>query len=117
MQTHFLARLWSDESGAIVSLEIVLAGTILGIGVITGLTSLRDAAITELADLGGAVAWLDQSYTLHGVKAHSSATAPTTHVDVRDYCDDGVTTVAERCLTICGGTFAAELSGNEGGRR
>ena len=115
MGTQLISRLWTDESAAIVSLEIVLAGTILGIGVITGLTSLRDAAITELADLGGAVAWLDQSYVLHGVKAHSAATAPTRHADVRDYCDDGVTTTAERCLTICGGTFTASLPGNESG--
>ncbi len=117
MRTHLLSQIWADESGAIVSLEIVLAGTILGIGVITGLTSLRDAAITELADLGGAVAWLDQSYTLHGVKAHSSGTAPSRHTDVVDYCDDGTTTVAARCLTICDGTFAASLPGSEGGRR
>ena len=51
-----LKQLWRDESGAYVSLEIVLAGTILGIGVITGLSSLRDATITELADVGGAIA-------------------------------------------------------------
>ena len=110
-----LKRLWNDESGAIVSLEIVLVGTILGIGVITGLTSLRDAVITELADLGGAISWLDQSYTIHGATAHSSATAPTFFRDLRDYCDDGSATAAERCLLICEGTFAPPLTGNEAG--
>ncbi len=110
-----LKKLWNDESGAIVSLEIVLIGTILGIGVITGLTSLRDAVITELADLGGAISWLDQSYTIHGVTAHSSATSGTAHRDFRDYCDDGTATTAERCLVICGGTFAGALQGGESG--
>ena len=108
-----LKQLWRDESGAYVSLEIVLAGTILGIGVLTGLSSLRDATITELADVGGAIAWLDQSYHLHGVKSHSSATAGTWHTDFVDFCDDGTTTVAERCLVICNGEFAQPLPGNE----
>ena len=108
-------QLWSDQSGAIISLEIVLAGTILGVGVITGLSSLRDAAITELADVGGAIAWLDQSYHLHGVKAHSASTGSTWHHDQRDFCDDGETTTASRCLTICGGAFSGEAGSNEGG--
>ena len=43
---EMLKQLWRDDSGAIVSLEIVLIGTILGVGVITGLSSLRDAVIT-----------------------------------------------------------------------
>ena len=108
-------RFWNDETGAYVSLEIVLVGTILGIGVITGLSSLRDAVITELADLGGAIAWLDQSYTLHGSTSHSAATAPTFHFDFPDFCDDGNPNPNERCLVICNGTFAPPLNGNESG--
>jgi len=108
-----LHRLWNDEDGSILSIEIILAGTVLGIGVITGLTSLRDATITELADVGGAISWLDQSYHLSGVKSHSSATASTWHADVRDYCDDGTTVIAERCLVISNGQFVARLAGNE----
>ena len=114
-QQLIFQQLWNDQSGAVVSLEIVLAATILGIGVITGLSSLRDAAITELADVAGAVAWLDQSYHLHGVKSHSASTASTWHHDLRDYCDDGTTTTAERCLVICGGTFAGDAGSNESG--
>ena len=110
-----LKQLWLDESGAIVSLEIVLIGTILGIGVITGLSSLRDAVITELADVAGAIAWLDQSYILHGSNSHSASTASTFHRDFRDYCDDGTSTTAERCLVICGGTFAGDAGSNENG--
>jgi hypothetical protein len=110
-----LRKLWLDEGGAIVSAEIVVVMTILVIGVITGLSSLRDAVITELADVGGAIAWLDQSYILHGSNAHSSATANTIHMDTRDYCDDGETTTAERGLVICGGAFVEGVaSTNEG---
>jgi len=108
-------RLWNDETGSILSIEIILVGTVLGIGVITGLTSLRDAIITELADVGAAVSWLDQSYVYSGSTSHSSATAGTRHVDLRDYCDDGQTTTSERCLVINGGLLEGPLAGNEGG--
>jgi Flp pilus assembly pilin Flp len=109
-----LKQLWNDEGGAIVSLEIVLIGTILGIGVITGLSSLRDAVITELADVGGAISWLDQSYVLHGSTSHSSATANTRHIDQRDFCDNGPAT-NERCLVICNNTGVEVPPGSEGG--
>jgi hypothetical protein len=109
-----LKRLWNDEAGALLSMEVVLVGTILVIGVLTGLTSLRDAVVTELADLGAAISWLDQSYYYHGITAHSSATAPTFHRDFPDYCDDNQTTTASRCVVICNGAFAAPLAGNEG---
>jgi hypothetical protein len=109
-----ICRLWNDDDGSILTIEIILAATILGIGVITGLTSLRDATITELADVGGAVAFLDQSYTVRGVKAHSSATADNNFRDSRDFCDDGtVGNVNSRCLSICGDTFATKITGGE----
>ncbi len=97
-------RLWNDECGALLSAEIVLAGTILVIGVITGLTSARDAVVTELADLGGAVAWLDQSYTLGGIKAHHSTSFGTDYFDCHDQCDLDDSAAAfhnSRCLSIC----------------
>ena len=96
-----LRRFWSDEDGSILSIEIILAATILGIGVITGIASLRDATITELADVGAAIAFLDQSYTLSGVKAHSAVSADMIFNDEPDFCDDLTTTSASRCLSIC----------------
>lgn len=107
-----LTQLWNDETGAIVTLELVLVTTILGIGVITGLSSLRDAVITELADVGGAISWMDQSYVYHGTSSHSSATASTHHDDHRDFCDECVTT-SERCLVVCNGQDVTVPTGNE----
>ena len=111
-----LQQLWNDEAGVVVSAELVLIGTILVIGLMTGLSSLRDAVITELADVGAAIASLDQSYVLHGSTSHSASTANTFHFDLTDYCDDGVTTTSERCLVICGGTFATQPGNNEQGQ-
>src|SRR5690242_2216678 len=39
----FMSRLWKEEVGAIVSAEIMLVATILVIGVIVGLKSVRDS--------------------------------------------------------------------------
>lgn len=110
-----LRKLWNDEGGAILSAEIVLIATILVIGVVTGLTSVRDAVVTELADVGAAIGSVDQSYVWHGVTAHSAATAGSEYVDQPDFCDDDQTTTAERCVVVCGGAFANPIDGPDGG--
>lgn len=109
-----LMKLWKDEAGAIVSAEIVLVATILVIGMITGLASLRDAVIEELADVGAAIGALDQSFTICGVVAHSAATAPSVFTDAPDFCDGGSTGPNSRCLVICGGTFVTPPTSNGG---
>jgi len=45
-----IKRLWGDEDGMILSSEVVLVGTILVIGSITGLSSLQYAVTHELND-------------------------------------------------------------------
>jgi Flp pilus assembly pilin Flp len=110
-----LKKFWNDEMGAIVSAEIVLVATILVIGMVTGLASLRDAVIEELADVGAAIGALDQSYTVHGTLAHSASTAPMGFVDALDFCDGASTGPNSRCLTICGGAFATQVDGADGG--
>ncbi len=118
-----LKQLWHDEVGALLSAEIVLAGTILVIGAITGLTSVRDGVTTELADVGAAIGWLDQSYTLGGIKAHHSQTYGITYSDAHDSCDGNFGAVTNsRCLAICietnpgegGGPGGDGLQGNAG---
>ncbi len=42
-----IRRLWKEEAGAIVSAEIMLIASILVIGVIVGLKSVRDSVVTE----------------------------------------------------------------------
>jgi Flp pilus assembly pilin Flp len=99
-----MRKLWNDEVGAVVSAELVLVLTILVIGMITGLASLRDAVVTELADVGGAIASVNQSYTYGGITAHSSTTAGSVFVDLVDFCDNagqGATPgQATRCVLV-----------------
>jgi Flp pilus assembly pilin Flp len=94
-------QLWNDEAGFIVSAELVLVATILVIGMITGLTSVRDAVITELADVGQAISTINQSYSYGGAVAHCGSTAGSLFVDQTDFCDITGTSCISRCLVIC----------------
>jgi len=47
-------RFWHDRRGSVFA-EYILLLTIVGIGVIVGLATLRDAMISELNDLAAAI--------------------------------------------------------------
>ncbi|HTN76098.1 MAG TPA: hypothetical protein VL096_12655 [Pirellulaceae bacterium] len=97
-----LKNLWNDEGGAILTIEIVLVMTILVIALVTGLSSLRDGIITELSDVGQAIGNADQSFTVGGTRAASSATPNFGFLDQRDFADGGNTSafINSRCLVI-----------------
>ena len=97
-------KLWMDEGGATISAELALVGTILVIGVVVGLSAVQDAVVTELADLGAAVANLNQSYSSGGATGHHAASAGQGFQDSTDSCDSDDCAqggVNSRCVTIC----------------
>jgi hypothetical protein len=71
-----LKHFWTDESGAIISAELVLVMTILGIGGITGLVALRDALVAESADLANAIRAVDPSFSYSGTGLAGATTGP-----------------------------------------
>jgi Flp pilus assembly pilin Flp len=96
-----LRELWVDESGVIISAELVLILTILAIGLIAGLTTLRDALLTELADVGQSVSNANQSFVIGAAQAHTSFTAGSLFTDALDFGDGpGVTGPNSRCLVV-----------------
>lgn len=56
--------LWRDECGALAGADYILALTILVIGGIAGLVTVRDAAVQNFGDIAVALESLDQSYTV-----------------------------------------------------
>lgn len=88
-----LKQLWNDQSGVILSAEIVLIGTILVIGMIVGLVELQSSLVAELNDLGDAIGNLDQSYVTSGLTSLKEnggikgATAGSRFSDGPDICD------------------------------
>ena len=83
-----LHRLWADETGFVISSELVLVGTMLVIGMIVGLTEVRNQVVQELADLAVAIGRVNQSYEYSGITGHTAATAGSVFDDTNDFCDN-----------------------------
>jgi Flp pilus assembly pilin Flp len=80
-------RLWNDEAGFVVSAELVLIATVLVIGMLVGLVTIRDQVVQELADVADAISEVDQSYSFSGVTGHSASTSGTLFNDTHDFCE------------------------------
>lgn len=112
-------RFWREEHGAIVSAEIMLVASILVIGVIVGLSALRDSVVTELADVAQALANVSQSYSFSGVSGHHAFSGGGAFTDLADFCDtkDSLGDWGNsKCVQICSsGIAAGESTGHHGG--
>jgi len=114
-----LKKLWLDQSGFIVSAELVLIATILVIGMLVGLVTIRDQVIQELADVADAISEFDQSYSFTGITGHAASTSGTIFNDTHDFCetaagsDQGTGLAGEpQCLDIV--NQDALIGGGEG---
>lgn len=56
--------LWNDEFGVLLSAEAVVVGTVVVVGLTTGLTVVTKAVSEELTDVAKAIRSLDQSYSI-----------------------------------------------------
>ena len=105
-----LKRLWNEEVGAIVSAEIMLIATILVLGVIVGLKSVRDSVVTELADVAQAIANVNQSYSYSGVTGHAANSGGGSFGDSMDFCDSNSypynNNQESKCVNVAGYAFA-----------
>ncbi len=86
-----LAQLWHDQSGAVSAMSVILITTILALGCIVGLTTLRDQLVQELGDVSIALESLNQSYS----------TASGTFTDSGPFPTDP-SGAEPACLEICG---------------
>lgn len=84
---NMLTRLWADDAGFIVSTELMIAATLLVIGLLVGQVTLRDAVLSELGDLAQAINDTNQSYSYTSVTGHSSSIAGASFADLADFCD------------------------------
>ncbi len=100
---RLLRSIWQDEAGFIISAELVLVATILVIGLIVGMVSLRNQVVQELVDVGQAIGSLSQSYAFAGVEsggtyAPCGGTAWTDgsyYIDKIDFCQAPQTSGSE----------------------
>jgi hypothetical protein len=82
-----LRKLWADEAGFVISAELVLVATILVIGLIVGMVSVRNQVVEEMVDVGQAIGNLSQSYAFGGIyKGGMAFTDGGSYKDVVDFC-------------------------------
>jgi Flp pilus assembly pilin Flp len=59
-------QLWADDSGAVISTELILVISILVFGVIAGLVALRNSMIASFGNIGDTLVELVPSFTYSG---------------------------------------------------
>lgn len=96
MPSKTIQELWRDDAAFVVSADLILISTILVIGVLVGLVTLRDQVVQELGDLATAVGNLNQSYSFAG-----STVTVTDRKGTSDPDDD-----EELTFTVAGSSFA-----------
>ncbi len=111
-----MKKFFNDESGFVVSSELVLVLTIAVLGMVVGLTAVRDSISQELVDLSDAFGAVNQTYNVSGVskeknrgKAHA-AIAGFGFNDNADDCDCQGLTITD----VCGKRDASTGAANEG---
>jgi len=62
-----LSKLWADDGGFIISVEMLFITVILVIGLIAGWANLRTAVVSEFSVLGNAIIALNPGYEIDGV--------------------------------------------------
>ena len=62
------SKLADDENGFVISAELVLVMTIAVLGMVVGLTAVRDSITEELNDVAHAFGAINQSYNYNGLK-------------------------------------------------
>jgi hypothetical protein len=93
MLSNTIRKFWNDEAGFIVSADLILISTILVIGVLVGLVTLRDQVVQEFGDMATAVGNLNQSYSFSGATitfdGSTFTVAGSNFLDASDFCETG----------------------------
>ena len=97
-----LVRFLNDDDGALIATEWLFVVTILVIGLVAGLTSVRNAVVNELEDVADAVGSLSQSYSFGGTRGCCARTNSSQFTDsVKSYpvdvCTDPILGPAVTC--------------------
>jgi len=96
-----LKRLWRDDSGAILSAELVLLMTVLVIGIVVGVKALGNSVTTELYDVAEAIGALDQSYAFGGTELQTNMGAQCAVTDGSSFAD-GIDGTDQGTVQVCG---------------
>ncbi len=79
-----LKRVWAEESGAIISAELVLVMTICVLAMVVGLDSVSNAVNFELEDVAEAFGAISQSFSYVGLSSCKAIVSGSSFDDDRD---------------------------------
>ena len=82
-----VARLLADESGFIVSAELILIATIGVLAMVVGLSEVALNINNELEDVASAFGAMNQSFQANGTSGHSGKNKGSRNSDNTDFCD------------------------------
>jgi ABC-type lipoprotein release transport system permease subunit len=105
---NLLRKCWADDTGAVISTELVLVIGILIFGIIPGLVALRNSVIAALGTIGNTLTNLVPSFTYSGF-AIGRQSGGGTIAQVQGYQVDMTTTnllTASQLAPISLGTIA-----------
>lgn len=83
------SHLISDESGFIVSAELILIGTIAVLSMVVGLSEVSFSINHELHDVASAFGAMNQSFRANGASGHGGQSSGSSSTDQHDFCDGG----------------------------
>jgi hypothetical protein len=87
-----LKRLWADDGGVVVSVELILLIAVLIFGLVAGLVALRNSVIAALGTTGNTLVALTPSFTYSGF-AIGNALGGRTIAQVQGFQADYATTI------------------------
>jgi hypothetical protein len=90
-----LRNFWNDESGFIVSSELVLIATICVIGLIVGLVEIQFAVVGELNDVSDAIGSINQSFNWSGITSFKNVTVGSTPIKAQTFGSFFIDTIDE----------------------
>ena len=82
-----LRNLLNDESGVIISAELVLVLTIAVLAMVVGLSEVALNINNELEDVASAFGAMNQSFKANGMSGHGGRNNGSRNRDSSDFCD------------------------------
>jgi hypothetical protein len=82
------AKLWNDDAGALIASEYLFVVTILVIGTIVGLATVREAINAELGEVANALLALSQGYTISGIQGAGVTVDGSMAIDTPGYIQE-----------------------------
>jgi len=64
--SYYLRRLWNDDRGAVISVELILVIALLVFGLIAGFVALRNSITAALGTIGNVLVLTTPSFTYSG---------------------------------------------------